>query len=431
MNESTRDNLVKNPDFSGSKDKPEGWVFMTPRNELAPARSVKVKNDERSLVLSSNGDMYSFGCWCGEVNLKAGEWYRATVRVRIKDVDNPHLSLFAQVARHYLLPVGKWAEETLMEQVFRYSNESDGNKIELFFRNAQKGSVEWFAPCVERIEQPEHRIVRIASARFGNGFPYEELTIEEQQNRIINKLELAGNLKPDLVLMPEFTPIIGVPRYNFGGYFEVSEPVPYGPVCSILTQAALKFNMYVVAGIIERRGNYIFNTAVVFDRNGRFIGQYDKTHLTFDEMKEGISCGSDYPVFNLDFGKIAIHICYDEWFPEVSRHYAHSGAEILLLPVAGGKPITWRTRALDNGLYFVSSSINPPSMIIDSSGKIIAEVHEDGIAFAQLNLDYRKVNWYQDPTLSYGMPCVIPQMRNTLNDKLLEELPGLMKVDNC
>jgi predicted amidohydrolase len=184
--------------------------------------------------------------------------------------------------------------------------------------------------------------------------------------------------------------------------------------------------MYVCAGVIERRGRHLYNTAVIYDRRGRFVGQYDKTHLTIGELQAGFSCGSGYPVFDLDFGRIGIHICYDEWFPEVARLYAHKGAEVLFLPVAGGKPITWRTRALDNGMHFVSASINPPSMVIESSGVILAETHDDGVVYADLNLERRQVNWYRDPTLSYGMPAVFPEMRNVLDDSLVAELPGLL-----
>jgi predicted amidohydrolase len=176
--------------------------------------------------------------------------------------------------------------------------------------------------------------------------------------------------------------------------------------------------MYVCAGNIERRGSHLFNTAVLFDRRGRLVGQYDKTHLTIGELQDGFSCGSEYPVFDLDFGRVGIHICYDEWFPEVARLYAHRGAEVLFLPVAGGKPITWRTRALDNGMHFVSASITPPSMIIESSGVILAQTHDDGVVYADLNLERRAVNWYRDPTLSYGMPCVVPEMRNVADGGL-------------
>ena len=106
----------------------------------------------------------------------------------------------------------------------------------------------------------------------------------------------------------------------------------------------------------------------------------------------------------------------------MARYYAHQGAEILFLPVAGGKPITWRTRALDNGMYFVSASITPPSMIIGSSGAILAETHTDGVACADLNLDWRETNVYIDPTLAAGMPCTVAQMRHVLDHTLLDGL---------
>ncbi len=67
-------------------------------------------------------------------------------------------------------------------------------------------------------------------------------------------------------------------------------------------------------------------------------------------------------------------------------------------------------------------------MIIDSSGAIIAETHGDGVVCADLNLDCRQTNWYGDPTLTYGMPCAVPQMRNVLDDRLLEDLANVVRA---
>ena len=269
-------------------------------------------------------------------------------------------------------------------------------------------------------------MARVATIRFGS--PATPLTLESQRARIAAKLDAAGAMRADITALPEYGPTVGVAVGAYGSYWEAAETVPHGPTCALLSERARRYRMYVLAGVLERRGKYLFNTAVLFDREGRFAGQYDKTHLTFGELQQGFSCGSSYPLFDLDFGRIAIHICYDEWFPEVARSFAHQGAEILFLPVAGGKPITWRTRALDNGLYFVSASITPPSMIIDSSGAILAETHDDGLAVADLNLDARAVNWYGDATLSYGMPCIAPQMRNRLDDSLLDTLFDAMRA---
>ncbi|MEN6355499.1 MAG: carbon-nitrogen hydrolase family protein [Armatimonadota bacterium] len=402
-------NLVSNPTFACNAD---GWKFVTPRPELAPGHSIKPGR----LVLAANGDKHAFGCWQGKAALEVGKWYRASVRVRTKDIADPGLSVFAQVAQHFLLPSEPWADETLLEQTFQHSNGSDGSKIELFLRAADKGEIEWFDPHVENIEKPQPRMVRAATVRFGdNASP---LTLSDQRERISTKLDMAGAINADIVCLPELCAVVGVPKSNYGSYMDIAEEPPSGPCCELLSSKARQYGMYVLAGVIERQGDYLFNTALIFGRHGEPVGKYAKTHLTFGELQDGISCGGSYPVFDLDFGRIAIHICYDQWFPEVSRYYAQNGVEILFLPVVGGKPITWRVRALDNGVYFVSSSVMPPSMIIDSSGSIIAQTHGDGVVYADLDLSYRKVNWYGDPTLSYGMPCAIEQMRNVIDNDI-------------
>jgi predicted amidohydrolase len=346
------------------------------------------------------------------------------VEVRIDGIASPRLSVFAQVAQHFLVPVGRSGEWILLRQRFRQEGADPGAPFELYLRSTPAGSVAFRRPSVTRIAQPKGRTVRVATARFGSE---GGLTLEQQRQRIADTLDLAGAQHPDIVLLPEYSTVIGVPEAGYVSRYHAAEEVPGGAVCSILAAKAAAHSMHVIAGILERRDGYLYNTAVLYDRGGRLLGQYDKTHPTIGEVLEGFSSGASYPVFDLDFGRVAIHICYDEWFPEVSRLFALRGAEILFLPVAGGKPITWRTRALDNGLYFVSASINPPSMIIDSSGDIIAQIHGAGVVAADLNLDRREVNWYRDPTVSFGMPCIVPEMRNVLDDALAREMERLSR----
>jgi len=414
-------NLVANPEFQDGDSSAHGWCFVAPRDEIAPAHEIREMADgTRRLVLRATGDRRTIGCWQGEAELETGKWYRASVRVALKGIVNPGLALFPQVAQRFLVPREPWSKQTEMEQVFCHDHAQRGSKVELYLLAAEQGEVEYFDPRVVEIPKPDHRMARVATVRFGASDG--PLTVSGQRDRIADKLDFAGALRPDIVALPEFSPVVGVPQQEYGSYLDVAEEVPDGPVCRILSAKASEYGMYVLAGVIERRAPYLFNTAVIFGRDGELVGRYVKTHLTFGELEGGISCGDEFPVFDLDFGRIGIHICYDEWFPEVARYYAHQGTEILFLPVAGGKPITWRTRALDNGIYFVSSSITPPSMIIGSSGAIIAETHGDGVAVADLDLDWRETNVYVDPTLAQGMPCIVPQMRHVLDHSLLDQL---------
>lgn len=427
VNSSSNRNLVVNSALAGQGNRVSGWKFVTPRADLKLGYGIRGKAaNGRRLVLMAAGDQHAFGCWQGEARLRVGKWYRASVRVSLQGIAHPELSVFAQVAQHFLVPKTPWANETVLEQVFQHSRVEDGNHVELYLRATRTGEAEWSQASVIQIPRPEQRICRVATTRFGNSDA--PLTLATQRQRIAARLDQAGALQPDVAVLTEFSPVVGVPRNRYRNYWNAGEEIPGGPVCRVLSGQARRYRMYVIAGILERDAGHLFNTAVLFDRRGKLAGFYRKTHLTFGELREGISCGDRYPVFDLDFGRIGIHICYDEWFPEVARYYAHQGAEILFLPVAGGKPITWRTRALDNGIYFVSSSITPPSMIIDSSGAILAETHDDGVACADLNLDYRKTNWYGDPTLTYGMPCTVPQMRNVLDHTLLEGLSNVVKT---
>ena len=139
-----------------------------------------------------------------------------------------------------------------------------------------------------------------------------------------------------------------------------------------LSKRAKKHNTYIVAGTVANRrddGN-IYNTALVFDRNGDVIGQYDKIHL-FDvldaagEEQESnqITRGDNLLIIDTDFGKVGIMICYDIRFPELARTYALQGVEYLMVPTAFFSPRIdhWQNLikacALQNGMYVVGANL--------------------------------------------------------------------------
>jgi predicted amidohydrolase len=156
--------------------------------------------------------------------------------------------------------------------------------------------------------------------------------------------------------------------------------------------------MYIVVGVYEGEGETLYNTAVLIDREGNVAGKYRKTHLPEAETMWGITPGSTYPVFETDFGRVGIQVCYDNFFPEVARALALNGAEIIVLPIWGDgrdDDRTWdvmaRARAIDNAVYFVASNYSQKrSLIVDPWGHILADTAgEHGVIVQQVDLDAR------------------------------------------
>jgi predicted amidohydrolase len=120
------------------------------------------------------------------------------------------------------------------------------------------------------------------------------------------------------------------------------------PTTKKISKAAAANNIYVIVGCFEilEEGGYT-NSSLVFDRQGRIIGRYCKMHPAVggppflwppkgDDPEWVMKDGQDFPVFNLDFGRIGILTCYDGLFSEPFRILSLKGAEILIWPNARG-----------------------------------------------------------------------------------------------
>jgi predicted amidohydrolase len=133
---------------------------------------------------------------------------------------------------------------------------------------------------------------------------------------------------------------------------------------------AKSYKIHLVAGSMPERDaeNRIYNTSYVFDRNGRQIGKHRKMHL-FDihienkqQFKESdtMTAGDQATVFETEFCKIGLCICYDIRFPELFRLMVGQGAKIIVVPGAFNMttgPAHWellfRTRAVDNQVFMI------------------------------------------------------------------------------
>lgn len=110
--------------------------------------------------------------------------------------------------------------------------------------------------------------------------------------------------------------------------FSLAEAVPEGPTTEKWIKIAHDKDIYIVAGITERDGVNLFNSAVFIGPNG-FIGKYRKNHLWYEEKLFFEPGNLKYPIFNTKIGKIGILICYDMWFPEGFRYYGSKGVDLV------------------------------------------------------------------------------------------------------
>ncbi|MEG0322587.1 MAG: nitrilase-related carbon-nitrogen hydrolase, partial [Raoultibacter sp.] len=144
-----------------------------------------------------------------------------------------------------------------------------------------------------------------------------------------------------------------------------------------------------------------FNSSVFFDRAGELLGTFDKVHLWALE-RFYFRSGNEIPVFDTEFGKIGIMICYDLGFPEVARILTLKGAELIVCPSAWCEEDhdVWnyntQCRALENTVFLAAVNrhgreeslyMGGHTRICNPRGGVIAELEEEkeGILYADLD----------------------------------------------
>jgi predicted amidohydrolase len=379
---------------------PQGWSYWAPRAELTQEHGVVAREDASTLMLRSR-DFTAYGYWLARVTgVKAGGYYRLEALYQTEGIREDTGGVFAVISWY-----GEGANGRELQRDYVDEEQSAGAwvrtartvqappgaataRVELGLRRTPSGTVYWRDPVFAEVPAPAPRIVRVATTRVIAANP---ASIAANEQRMAEILEKVGPEKPDVVLLSENLNTRGV-RLPLE---QKAETIP-GPLTDMLAAKAKKFSCNVITTLPERDGKLFHNTAVWIDRTGRIAGKYRKVHLTIGEMEAGLTPGSEFPVFETDFGRIGIVTCWDNWFPEPMRILRLRGAEMVFMPLAGdGDPAHWNAvwpaRAIDNGVYLVTSSTvgDTESRIINPKGEIIAET-KDKFAYAIAEVDLNK-----------------------------------------
>ncbi len=180
------------------------------------------------------------------------------------------------------------------------------------------------------------------------------------------RAEALMSKKVDLWVLPE----LFASGYQFVSHAEVkkfAETIPDGPTTQRLITIAQKQNCHIVAGIAEKKGGCVYNSAVLVGPTG-LLSHYRKIHL-FSEEKRWFSPGNmPFPVHPIpvtessgeSLVKVGIMICFDHLFPEAARTLAIRGAEIIAHPanlvIPGYARLTMRVRAMENGVFTITAN---------------------------------------------------------------------------
>jgi predicted amidohydrolase len=219
--------------------------------------------------------------------------------------------------------------------------------------------------------------------------------------------------------------------------FAIAEPIPDGPSTKALIEIAEKYDIVVLAGLVEIDDNKVYNTYICVDKNG-LKAKYKKIHPFISTY---LSAGNEYVVFDLLGWKCGILICYDNNVIENVRATALLGADIIFAPHVtmctpsampgrgyvenhfwqnrtldpvslrqefdGPKGRGWLmrwlpARAYDNGVYYVFTNPigydgehlkNGNSLILDPYGEVLIEVKsfENDLCIATITADKLKL----------------------------------------
>ena len=130
------------------------------------------------------------------------------------------------------------------------------------------------------------------------------------------------------------------PQYEGRGASFYAETIP-GASTDAFSALAREHGVVIVVPLYERTADgEFYNTAVVVDADGHLLPPYRKVHIPYDPLfyeKTYFRPGDRYRVYDTRYGRIAVLICYDQWFPEAARAVALQGAEIVFYPTAIGR----------------------------------------------------------------------------------------------
>ncbi|MEI9412916.1 nitrilase-related carbon-nitrogen hydrolase [Mesorhizobium salmacidum] len=144
----------------------------------------------------------------------------------------------------------------------------------------------------------------------------------------LSKIDEAARHGASIVILPECC-TTGLVFPDRSQLLSIAESID-GPSVKSWCEIAMRLNIYLIAGMAERDGKQLYNTAVIVTPGGA-VSRYRKAHV-FGRERSLFSLGEQLVCIDTPWGRVGLAVCYDLWFPEVTRALAKSGATLVASP---------------------------------------------------------------------------------------------------
>ncbi len=203
--------------------------------------------------------------------------------------------------------------------------------------------------------------------------------------------EMVRSTEADLLVLPEL--------FNTGYLFlfqeevvRAAEAIPGGPTTQFLLRLAKGEQVHIVAGLAEKAGRRLYNSAVLVSPRG-WTRTYRKSHLFVDEKIFYHPGDTGFMTFDIGAARVGLMVCFDWIYPESARVLALKGADIICHPANLVLPFCQKamvTRCLENGVFAITANrtgtetrgdksltYSGMSQIVGPRGKILAQADGD------------------------------------------------------
>ena len=194
------------------------------------------------------------------------------------------------------------------------------------------------------------KLVRVTSLSF----------FDMPDERVWEAVKAAGRMGSDLIALPE----------TWAGEGAVDSLD--SPRITRLRGLAEEYGVYIVSGMYRKsEAHERINSAVLIGRGGKIEGIYDKVYPYWSEFDTApvTEIGREPAVFDTDFGKIGIAICFDVNFPRVWQKMADLGARMVVWPSAYSAGASLQAHALNHNYYIITSTLDWDCAVFDITGR--------------------------------------------------------------